>query len=265
MLQTIINKLGFVIQAYVIFSIHLSVYFEVTSIDEYLLSISVHDRSFNHLTGWPLYILTIYYYYKAITVPAGRLRNKWDLYSSDENMLTNCFKCKISKPYRTSHCRRCDTCIVRRDHHCLFTNNCVGYDNFKSFFWFTFFGFFGTLHFVIRALQWEYEWYYGDNIIDYSDSYAILFGLHMYSMMGLLGLLAHMFQKSFRNVLRNIHSMDTWLNQGICANNENNIYDLGFIQNWSIAFGINPLFWFSSQSSQKYGVPLGPEFPTWPG
>ena len=60
--------------------------------------------------------------------------------------------------------------------------------------------------------------------------------------MGLLGLLAHMFQKSFRNVLRNIHSMDTWLNQGICANNENNIYDLGFIQNWSIAFGINPLF-----------------------
>ena len=51
MLQTIINKLGFVIQAYVIFSIHLSVYFEVTSIDEYLLSISVHDRSFNHLTG----------------------------------------------------------------------------------------------------------------------------------------------------------------------------------------------------------------------
>ncbi len=35
---------------------------------------------------------------------------------------------------RSSHCRICNCCILRRDHHCNFINKCVGYNNNKLFF-----------------------------------------------------------------------------------------------------------------------------------
>ena len=40
-----------------------------------------------------------------------------------------CSCCEANAPPRSFHCFICNRCILRRDHHCVFTGNCVGHTN----------------------------------------------------------------------------------------------------------------------------------------
>jgi hypothetical protein len=37
------------------------------------------------------------------------------------------------RPPRCHHCRICNACVLQYDHHCLWMNNCIGYNNVRSF------------------------------------------------------------------------------------------------------------------------------------
>lgn len=54
-----------------------------------------------------------------------------------------CAICECLSPPRSWHCNTCGTCILKRDHHCVFTGCCVGYHNhryFVMFLWYLFVG-----------------------------------------------------------------------------------------------------------------------------
>eukprot|EP01087_Luapelamoeba_hula_P011370 TRINITY_DN3081_c0_g1_i1.p1 TRINITY_DN3081_c0_g1~~TRINITY_DN3081_c0_g1_i1.p1 ORF type:complete len:624 (-),score=82.58 TRINITY_DN3081_c0_g1_i1:16-1887(-) len=44
-----------------------------------------------------------------------------------------CTTCLDGRPLRSKHCRSCDGCVARMDHHCTWINNCVGANNHLAF------------------------------------------------------------------------------------------------------------------------------------
>lgn len=63
----------------------------------------------------------------------------------EESLWHYCDPCQRLMPPRSWHCRLCQCCILKRDHHCIFTANCVGHNNQRYFFWFTFYMSLGLL------------------------------------------------------------------------------------------------------------------------
>ena len=51
---------------------------------------------------------------------------KMDYSASSKNW---CNACMAPKPERSHHCSTCSRCILRMDHHCIFTNSCIGLGN----------------------------------------------------------------------------------------------------------------------------------------
>ncbi|XP_028316317.1 putative palmitoyltransferase ZDHHC24 [Gouania willdenowi] len=44
-----------------------------------------------------------------------------------------CYTCEAHTPPRCSHCYDCRVCVLRRDHHCVFFDQCVGFHNYRYF------------------------------------------------------------------------------------------------------------------------------------
>ena len=57
-----------------------------------------------------------------------------------------CASCETVVPPRSWHCDVCNICVLRRDHHCVFTGSCIGHVNMRYFYWFVFYVFVATAY-----------------------------------------------------------------------------------------------------------------------
>lgn len=46
-----------------------------------------------------------------------------------------CNHCDANVRALSKHCGRCKRCTAHFDHHCIWLNNCIGYNNYRLFFW----------------------------------------------------------------------------------------------------------------------------------
>ncbi|CAL8241348.1 unnamed protein product [Merluccius merluccius] len=71
---------------------------------------------------------------------------------------TVCSRCETYRPPRAHHCRVCQRCVRRMDHHCPWINNCVGELNQKYFIQFLFYTGLASLYsmvLVVSAWVWR--------------------------------------------------------------------------------------------------------------
>ncbi|XP_026325037.1 probable palmitoyltransferase ZDHHC24 [Hyposmocoma kahamanoa] len=67
--------------------------------------------------------------------------------NSDNWMYCKVCECKI--PPRAWHCKICNKCCLKRDHHCYFFANCIGYYNQRYYIMFLFHTFVATMYAVV--------------------------------------------------------------------------------------------------------------------
>lgn len=58
---------------------------------------------------------------------------------------------------RVSHCSTCGTCIMKLDHHCVWTQNCIGYRNQRPFYYFAVWMSIGLLQFWTATYTTYFE------------------------------------------------------------------------------------------------------------
>ncbi|XP_017026544.1 probable palmitoyltransferase ZDHHC24 [Drosophila kikkawai] len=56
----------------------------------------------------------------------------------EEHLWRYCNECDRLMPPRVWHCKICNCCILKRDHHCSFTANCIGHNNQRYYIWLNF-------------------------------------------------------------------------------------------------------------------------------
>ncbi|KAH9932845.1 palmitoyltransferase AKR1 [Amylocystis lapponica] len=102
------------------------------------------SHAFSHLTFAIAYGLCVYNFFRAISLDPGACPKPSsdaelkaiveDLASEGRlNGQTFCIQCMARKPLRSKHCRVCDRCVARSDHHCPWVWNCVGVNNHRQF------------------------------------------------------------------------------------------------------------------------------------
>lgn len=88
-----------------------------------------------------LLVLNTFFFYLCIkrdpgTVTKKKVAGQLTIYPYDRRLFhpgVSCPTCQLLKPARSKHCRVCNRCVQRFDHHCVWVNNCIGSQNTRYF------------------------------------------------------------------------------------------------------------------------------------
>ncbi|XP_072229170.1 palmitoyltransferase ZDHHC4-like [Leuresthes tenuis] len=88
-----------------------------------------------------LLVIKTFFFYLCIktdpgTVTKNKVSGQLHIYPYDRRLFhpgVSCPTCQLVKPARSKHCRVCNRCVQRFDHHCVWVNNCIGAQNTRYF------------------------------------------------------------------------------------------------------------------------------------
>jgi len=221
-------------------------------------------------------IMIVYVYLLSVFVPGGEVPKDWTPENCTEQELNEaktrddsihctkkaiwCHDCLNFKPPRTHHCRTCNKCCLKMDHHCKWTGNCVGYFNHKYFCLFLFYASIGLAHTLLLFLWRTVDIFYIDKNPIFR--YKILLGLNYLITLpvtiGIMVLLKHQWRVVSRNTTSIEVSKRKW--QEIDAKNmippENFrwFYDYGLMENIKDTMGPSIPTWFVPQNQLGDGL-----------
>ncbi|KAK7207838.1 Palmitoyltransferase AKR1 [Myxozyma melibiosi] len=110
----------------------------------FILPGTANDRPFANLLFFIVFGLSMFFFVKSMSMdpgfipkPAGNSEQREiidELLSIGEYDSRHfCIYCFTRRPLRSKHCRVCEKCVARVDHHCPWINNCVGVRNHRAF------------------------------------------------------------------------------------------------------------------------------------
>jgi len=183
---------------------------------------------------------------------------------TDEGVPRECTKCQKKKPDRSHHCSICRNCTLKMDHHCPWVNNCVGFRNYKFFILFLTYTVILCLYVCLTTLPWILDNGFTKKIGGYNIQIVMVFFVTAVFSFGLLMFSLQHYRLVFANKTT-IESMERnssirWKDASSISNhNLNDLYDLGWKNNFCQVFGSSPWLWFVPVSSS---IGNGLSFPT---
>lgn len=160
----------------------------------------------------------------------------------DIGSLTLCPICIRWKPERCHHCRQCNKCVLKMDHHCPWLANCVGFKNYKYFILTIFYGFFTGI--IILFSFWEYV-----IAINMSNNVSLPFCIwNTFAYMCALILISfdgYLLTSNWTSLMKNMTTIEKadLVRFGHKKEKMKSKYDLGILKNLGKVFGKNPLLW----------------------
>ncbi|KAG2171544.1 hypothetical protein INT43_008270 [Umbelopsis isabellina] len=114
---------------------------------------------FTNLIFFASYAIAMTSFYKAVLADPGFINKNLsreeqraaviDLAEEEKLDIRHfCFTCLIKKPLRSKHCKTCNRCVARFDHHCPWIFNCIGVSNHRPFMLF-------LVHMIIAIVAFE--------------------------------------------------------------------------------------------------------------
>ena len=166
-----------------------------------------------------------------------------------DGSLRTCNHCQLRKPDRCHHCKQCDRCNLKMDHHCNWIANCVGNNNYKYFFLVVFYAAFSIAIFIGSFWEAVVVILCDDN----SSEILCLFLVTCYSLMVLLsvaviGFLIFHIWLTYNN-FTTIEFCEK--KRGKIPSFEKSPFGSSVMNNFKEALGSNPFLWLLPLSYEK--------------
>lgn len=177
--------------------------------------------SWIHLTIYFTWLfLILYNYFLAAFKGPGFVPLGWEPKNKeDRECLQYCEFCKGYKSPRAHHCRKCNRCVIKMDHHCPWINTCCGHFNHANFTYFLLFAPLGCIHAAIilicsvyRALNWQYYYYYTNEPVVHLDFVGFICSMFAIGLaIGVTIAVGMLFFIQMKCIIKNETGIEQWI------------------------------------------------------